>query len=157
MTTYDTTYRNTRVAQDVTVMSCVPAPVSGTAGTAVDVIGVFESAEINLKRLYVDTTGAADIAATSRATAWDKGSVKLTGFSRGTASKLANIFANSDHVIFQLAESSTGDAWQLMCTTEDYSKSVGKDATKDTLTLGQEGVPYYAPSGGTLAAMSLSS
>ena len=153
--TYDPSFRNTRIARDVTVMSCTPAPLSGTSGTAVDVTGVFESAEISLKREFADTTGAADIASTSRAVRWGKGSVKLTGFSRSTASKLAAIFAVGSHVIFLLTESATGDQWQLMCTCEDFSKSIGKEATKDTLSLSQEGVPYYAAGGGTLAAIPL--
>ena len=152
---YPTTNRNTRIARDVTVMSCAPAPISGTAGTAVDFLGVFETMEFSLKREFVDVSGSADDSMSSRAVRWGKGSVKLSGYSRATASKFAAIFAANSHALFTFTEIATGDAWQFICTCEDFSKSVGKEATKDTLSLGQEGDPLFGPAGGTLAVMTL--
>jgi len=154
-TAYDPSLRDTRIARDVTVLTCVPAPSSGASGTPVDVLGLFESVDINLKREFADTTGAADLGTTSRAHRWGKGSVKLTGFSRGTYSRLAAIFMATSHTIFQFQESATGELYQLMCSCEDFNKAIGKDATKDTITLGVEGVPYYAPANGTLAPIPL--
>ena len=152
---YPTSNRNTRIARDVTVMSVAPAPVSGTAGTAIDFLGLFETVEFDFKREFVDTNGSAQIDMSSRATRWGKGSVKLSGFTRGTASAFAAIFAAGSHALFTFTESATGDAWQCLCTCESFSKSIGKEATKDTLTLGQEGTPLYGPSGSTLTAMVL--
>jgi len=149
-TAYDPSVRDTRIARDVTVLTCVAAPNNGASGAAVDLLGLFESVDINLKREFVDTTGAADQGTTSRAHRWGKGSVKLTGFSRGTYSRMAAIFVATSHTILQFQESATGELYQLMCTCEDLNKAVGKDATKDTITLGVEGVPYYAASNGSL-------
>lgn len=136
-------------------MLCTAAPLSGTSGTPVDVIGVFESLAFSLKREFASTKGAADPAYTSRATHWGEGSVTLTGFSRGTASKLAAIFAAGSHAIFQLTEIATGDSWQFMCTCKDFAKAIGESPTKDTITFGQEGVPFYAPAGGVVSAIPL--
>lgn len=154
-TTYDTSNRNSRIARDVTVMACIAAPNSGNAGTAIDIIGTFKTAEISLKRAKVDTTGPADGSKTSRALMWDNGSVKLTGFSRGAGSKLAVVFAAGYFVIFQLSEAATGDAWQLMCTNDDFSKSIGAEATMDSITLGVEGTPYFGAAGSPIVPMVL--
>lgn len=155
MSTYDTSNRNTRIARDVTVMACIAAPNNGNAGTPVDIIGVFKTVKINLKRAKVDTTGPADGAKTSRPLMWDNGSVTLEGFSRGTSSKLANVFANGYYVIFQLTEAATGDAWQLMCTNDDFSKQIGDGATMDSITLGQEGTPFFGAAGSAIVPMTL--
>lgn len=155
--TYDTSKRNTRIARDVTVLSCAPAPNSGQAGTPIDYIGDFETVEFSPKREFGDTTGSAQGDMSSRAVRFGKGTVKMTGYSRGASSKLAQIFAASSHALFQFQESATGDAWQFLCTCEDFSKSIGKEATKDSLSLGQEGTPLYGPAGGALAPMVLES
>lgn len=156
MAGYDISNRTTTVARDVAVLSCTPAPVGGTAGTPVSFIGIFESFELSLKREFVDTTGAADIATTSRALRWGKGSVKLTGFTRGVANKMAAIFGSCSHHIFQFQEAATGDAYQLLCTAEDFSKSLGKaDTNKDTLTFGVESIPFFGAAGAAVSAMTL--
>ena len=154
-TAYDASLRDTRIARDVTVLQCVPAPNNGQSGTPIDLIGVFESVDINLKREFTSTEGAADLGMTSRAHRWGKGSVKFSGFTRGTFSRLAAIFAGGSHVILQFQESATGDLYQLMCTTEDFNKSIGSGANKDSLTLGQEQIPFYGPAGTTLLPMPL--
>lgn len=147
--TFDSSNRSTILGRDVTVMQLSSAPNGGVSGTPVDVIGLFETMEISLKREFADTTGSADKAMTSRALRFGNGSVKLTGFNRGTKSKLAAIFASASHAIFSFTESATGDQYQLMTRCEDFSKSVGKDTTKDSITLTQEGVPYLGQAGAT--------
>lgn len=154
-TPYDTSLRDTRIARDVPVFQCIPAPNGGGSGTPIDLLGVFESIDISIKREFTDTTGAADAGMTSRAHRWGKGSVKITGFSRGTYSRLVSIFVLTSHTMLQFQTSPTGELYQLTCSCEDINLAIGKEANKDSLTLGVEGVPWYAPSNGQLAPMQL--
>lgn len=144
------------IMRDVTVLSCANAPTGGGAlGTALDFIAIIETVEINIKRAFGDTTSSTDRGSTRRATRWDFGSVKLTGFSSIAQSKFANLFSQGGHAQLLFTEASSGDKYQLMCSCEDFTKSLGKDATKDSLTLTVEGEPYYATGAGTLTAMAL--
>lgn len=139
-----------RIMQDVTVLAVDP-----DSGGVISVLGQIESVDITLKREFVDVTASADQGKSSRSVRWGDGSVKLTGFSAGTSSLFAQAFAAGSHGTFVFTEAASGDSYQLNVRMEDYSKSLGKDATKDTLTLTQEGVPQIGFSGGGVAPMTL--
>lgn len=144
------------IMRDVTVYTVANLPAAGTAaGTAVAYLAVIETIEISLKREYADTTGSADFGKSSRAVRWGEGSVRMAGFSQVAGSKFASLFAQGGHALLNFQEAATGDVYQLVCRCEELSKSLGKEATKDSLTLQQEGVPFYAPAAGILAAMVL--
>lgn len=144
------------IMRDATVCSLanLPSP-TGAAGTAIDFLGTVETVEITLKRKFVDVTGAADLGQSSRATMWDNGSVKMSGFSNATQSKFANLFSQGAFCILSFTETATGDVYQLQCRCDDFSKSLGKEANKDSLTLTVEGEPYYGAAGVTPTAMVL--
>jgi hypothetical protein len=150
------TGQDRRIMRDVTVMSVANAPAGGGAlGTPASYLGVIETVEIELKREYADTTASADLGQSGRAVRWGLGSVKLTGYSAATSSLFVAQFAAGGHAQFLFTEIASGDAYQLMCRTETVSKSLGKEATKDTLSLVVEGQPFYTTAAGTLAALPL--
>lgn len=144
------------ILKDCTIMTLSNLPAAGgAAGTPIAYLGDVESVEFDVKREYVSTTASADPAESSRAVRWGKGSVKLTGFSAAVGSKFAAMFAQGGHALLQFTETATGESWAFNCTCESYSKSLGKEANKDSLTLGIEGVPFYAAGGGTPVALTL--
>lgn len=143
------------ILKDVTVLGLVPTTDANVAGTAVDYIGVIETVEIEMKREGTDVTGSHDDGMSSRAVRWGNGSVRLTGFSSITGSKFAKLFTQGSHCALQFTEASTGDSYQLLCFNETFSKSMGKDANKDTLSLKTEGVPWVGLAGATIAAVPL--
>jgi|SRR6185312_16486806 len=150
------TGQDRRIMRDVSVMSVANAPAGGGAlGTPASYLGVIETFELELKREYADTTASADLGMSGRAVRWGLGSVKLTGFSAATSSLFFAQFAAGGHAQLLFTEVASGDAYQLMCRTETASKSAGKEATKDTLSLVVEGQPFYATGGGSVAAIPL--
>lgn len=140
--------------RDVTVLAVIPIAGS-TAGASVAVLGIAQTVDFELNRTFSDSTAAADIGESSRAIRWGKGSVKITGFSSLGGSKLASIFAAGSHTNFMFTEATSGDSYQLLCTNKQFSKSLGKDNTTDTLTLEQEGVPMFGAAGESVAEISL--
>lgn len=129
--------------KDVTVLSLANLPTGGgAAGTAIDYLGIIQEVEISLKREFEESEGNADGFKTKRALRWDFGTVRLSGFSAATASKFALGFAQGSHMILSFTERATGDVYSLVCTCEEFSKSLGKGLNKDTLSLGVEGQPY---------------
>ena len=146
------------IFRDCTVIQCAPVSAGGNIGSAVSVLGTVESADIMLKREFIVTTSNFDNGESSRAVRFGKGSVKLTGMSDSLDSSFALIFASSSHQLLQFTESVSGKSFQLICTCEDYNLNLGeKSPNKETLTLGQEGVPLMALGGGSLTAMSIDS
>lgn len=144
-----------RMMRDVTIFSLTIENEQGTP-TPIDCIGIVHTVEIRLVREFVDVTAAGDIATTSRAIRWGRGSVRLSGFSTGTSSKFAGLYATGSHALLQFVESSGGDSYALLCGLQELAKSLGDSITRDSLTLSVEGVPYYQPGGATvLAAMVL--
>lgn len=150
------TNQDRRLMKDVTVMTLANLPPGGgSAGTPVAYLGVIETVEIELKREYADTTASADGGTSGRAVRWGLGSVKMTGFSAATASLFASLFVQGGHAMLNFTEVASGDLYQLVCRCESFTKSLGKEATKDTLSLMQEGIPYFAAAAGTAAAIPL--
>jgi hypothetical protein len=143
------------IFKDCTVLQCAPVSISGSVGSPVSVLATAEDVEIMLKRVFVETTATFDDGESSRATRWGTGSVKISNIADTTKATLAGVFAASSHTLLQFTEAGTGESYQLYCKCEDLAKSMGKGANKDTITLGVEGVPLYAPPGGTLAIMNL--
>ncbi|BDI33407.1 hypothetical protein CCAX7_54580 [Capsulimonas corticalis] len=141
--------------RDVTVMSCTGFS-GGTAGTTIAFIALAETCTIKPpKRMYGDTTSSADTVESSRPLRWGTGSVTLVGFSDYDANQFTAIFVQGAYATFQFTSSTTGESWQLLCRCEDLDIALGKDQTKNTLTLTVEGAPFYAASGSTLAIVSL--
>lgn len=143
--------------KDVSVFSVSNFPYDGSIlGTATNFLGNVETAEITVKREKVDITGATDLGHSSRIARWSEGSLSITGYSNITGSIYAAIYAQGGHAILQLTEAaSTGDIWELVVTCEEYKKSMGKDATKETITFPIEGIPYYGPAAASPTAMTL--
>ena len=144
-----------KILRDCTVMQLQYQPVSGVAPAAIAVLGQIETVEIRLKREYADVTAAADLGTSGRAVRWGLGSVSLSGFSASTSSLFSSIFAQGGHAIFLFTEGTGGDSYSLVCRMEEYGKSGGKEANKETLTLQVEGVPYLGPAGTAIAPMVL--
>ena len=144
-----------KVLKDCTVMSLQNQPLVGVAPVALAVLGQIETLEFSIKREFADVTASADTGMSRRAVRFGLGNAKLSGFSAGTSSMFAVLFAEGGHATLLFTESVTGDSWSFLCTCEEYSKSLGKEANKDSLTLQIEGVPYYGPSAGALAPLVL--
>jgi hypothetical protein len=131
------------ILRDCTVLQLANLPTSGGgAGTPVNYLGVVETADLSIKREFADTTGSADTGTSSRAVRFGKGTAKITGFSAGTYSLFATLFAQGSHAILSFTEKASGDAYQVVCSCEDFDATMGKDANKHTISLGIEGVPY---------------
>ena len=144
--------QNTVLGVDAALLSIQNIPAGGgSAPSAVSFLGSFETAELSLKRDFTDTTGAADGASSSRAVRWGKGSVRVSGFMRGAASSYAAIFASGSHAMLQFQDVATGDSYQVIVTLEGFSKSIGKEATKDSIELGVESAPFLNGAVMTLA------
>lgn len=141
-----TTHDDTKFLRDVTVCSVAGLPVgTGAAPAVIDVLADVESVEIDLpERVFKPTSGPMDLGHSSRAVQFGEGSIRITCFSRATASRLATIFAQSSKGTYSFAEgpAGSGDSYQLIVTNKKLTITLGADANKHVLSTGVEGVPY---------------
>jgi hypothetical protein len=160
MTTVAIPNISTIVGTDATVLSIANiAAGAGTVGTPESFLACFETAEMTLKRDFVDTTSANDAYNSQRPIRFGKGSLTLSNFVRGTSNAAASFAAGA---FFQISftEAVDGDAITVIGALTEYKKSVGKEATKDSVTFDIVGEPLWGAgdpgtSAGTPASINL--
>jgi hypothetical protein len=138
--------------RDCTVLALTS---DATSATAVSYIGIVKTFSFDVNRDFKDTTSSTDISESGRPVMWKAGKMSISGFTQVTASKFAALFLQGARATLQFTEGASGDVWQFNCRCTTYSKKGSADMTEDTLDFEWDGVPYYAPIGGTPTAIAL--